>query len=101
MSSTLVEPNAVAEERWLLVQGVVRGIKNLWIGVTDLLQNHSFVYISNGNDVQEAYNNWDKGQPNSGNTEHCVALAAGYKGWHDYSCDFSFILCARYKKINL
>ncbi|XP_062611620.1 collectin-12-like [Saccostrea cucullata] len=98
MSSNLVEPNAVAEERWLLVQGVVRGIRRIWIGVTDLLQNQTFVYISNGIDVEEAYNNWDKGQPDPDDTEHCVALPAGYKGWHDYPCDSMFnFVCTRGK----
>ncbi|XP_062611629.1 low affinity immunoglobulin epsilon Fc receptor-like isoform X1 [Saccostrea cucullata] len=100
MGSTLVEPNTIAEERWMLLQGVVTGIKYIWIGVTDLLQNHRFEYISNGNDVQETYNNWDKtlGQPNKGNTEHCVGLATQYKGWHDFSCDRKFhFVCTRRK----
>ncbi|XP_061165732.1 C-type lectin domain family 4 member M-like [Saccostrea echinata] len=98
MSSALVEPNAIAEEKWMLLQGVIIGIKNIWIGVTDLLQNHNFVYISNGINVQETYNHWDKGQPDSGNTEHCVALAAIYRGWHDYSCGLKFhFVCTKPK----
>ncbi|XP_062590355.1 collectin-12-like [Saccostrea cucullata] len=89
VSSALVEPSTIAEERWVLLQSVVRGIKNIWIGVTDLHENDNFVYISNGNSVQEAYNHWDKGQPDK-NTEHCVSLVAGYKGWHDYPCGDKF-----------
>ncbi|XP_062610416.1 collectin-12-like, partial [Saccostrea cucullata] len=90
VSSVLVEPNTIAEERWVLLQSVVRGIQTIWIGVTDLLQNDNFVYISNGKSVQEAYSHWDKGQPGKGNTEHCVALVTGHKGWHDYPCGHKF-----------
>ncbi|XP_062604266.1 lithostathine-1-beta-like [Saccostrea cucullata] len=79
--------------------GCSKSIKNLWICVTDLLQNHSFVYISNGYNVQEDDNNWDKGQPDPDNTEHCVALPAGYKGWHDYPCDSMFHFVCKRRKI--
>lgn len=59
---------------------------NLWIGLTDLVDEGQYVYSSSGS--KPSYSNWEKSQPDGGveESEDCAALHTTQRKWHDYPC---------------
>lgn len=59
---------------------------NLWIGLTDLVDEGQYVYSSSG--LKPFYSNWEKSQPDGGveDNEDCAALHTPQRKWHDYPC---------------
>nr|XP_022309372.1 perlucin-like protein isoform X1 [Crassostrea virginica] len=85
IGSNLIEFSGKMEENWLLLQSEIRGYKNIWIGLTDILFANRYVLASTG--VQPPYSNWARGQPQRGNKEHCASVYVPQRKWHDYPCD--------------
>ncbi|XP_078329150.1 collectin-12-like [Crassostrea virginica] len=85
IGSNLIEINGKTEENWLVLQSEIKGYKNFWIGLTDILVANEYVLVSTC--VQPPYSNWANGQPESGNAEHCAGVYVLQREWHDYVCD--------------
>lgn len=64
----------------------VKDYTNLWIGLTDLVDEGEYVYSSSG--LKPFYSNWEKSQPDGGveENEDCAALHTPQRKWHDYPC---------------
>ncbi|XP_052702222.1 perlucin-like protein [Crassostrea angulata] len=84
--SILIEIKDAAEEKWVLLQSLIRNYTNLWIGLTDLVEEGQYVYSSSG--LKPSYSNWEKSQPDGGveESEDCAALHTTQRKWHDYPC---------------
>ncbi|XP_061165761.1 asialoglycoprotein receptor 2-like [Saccostrea echinata] len=90
----LLEIKSSQEEKWVDLQLKIRGFQYVWIGLTDILKENDFVFISTGG--KPTFSNWGKNEPNNaGKTEHCVEKLAGSR-WNDRSCDVKFpFVCER------
>ncbi|XP_062611628.1 C-type lectin domain family 4 member M-like isoform X5 [Saccostrea cucullata] len=82
----LLEIKSSHVEKWIDLQLTIRGFQYTWIGLTDILNQGSFVLISTGS--KPTYTNWHKNEPNnSGNVEHCVEKWNTGLKWNDKRCD--------------
>ncbi|XP_062611626.1 C-type lectin domain family 4 member M-like isoform X3 [Saccostrea cucullata] len=82
----LLEIKSSHVEKWINLQLTIRGFQYTWIGLTDILNQGSFVLISTGS--KPTYTNWHKNEPNnSGNVEHCVEKWNTGLKWNDKRCD--------------
>uniref|UniRef100_A0A8W8I828 C-type lectin domain-containing protein n=1 Tax=Magallana gigas TaxID=29159 RepID=A0A8W8I828_MAGGI len=98
--SILIEIKDAAEEKWVLLQSLIRNYTNLWIGLTDLVDEGQYVYSSSG--LKPFYSNWEKSQPDGGveDNEDCAALHTPQRKWHDYPCsdNHSYLRTSRKSK---
>ena len=70
------------------------GDKYFWIGLTDMVQEGVWIWISSGK--QAEYTNWYPGDPNNaGEIEHFVhiRIKKWERKWNDCDIDNSFGIC--------
>ncbi|XP_062598569.1 C-type lectin domain family 4 member M-like [Saccostrea cucullata] len=82
----LLEIKSSRVENWINLQLTIRGFQYAWIGLTDILSEGRFVFISTGS--KPTYTNWHKNEPNNaGKVEHCVEKYRTGLKWNDRPCD--------------
>ncbi|XP_062598571.1 C-type lectin domain family 4 member M-like [Saccostrea cucullata] len=82
----LIEIKSSRVENWINLQLKIRGFQNAWIGLTDILSEGSFVFISTGS--KPSYTNWHENELNNvGKVEHCVEKYRTGLKWNDRPCD--------------
>eukprot|EP00105_Crassostrea_gigas_P002886 XP_011415569.1 PREDICTED: perlucin-like protein [Crassostrea gigas] len=86
--SKLLEIKDATEEKWVLLQSRIRGYSQVWIGLTDVVDDDEYVFPSSG--FTSRYSNWDKEEPGGGTIENCVGLQTKGRKWHDYLCTNKF-----------
>uniref|UniRef100_K1QGQ3 Collectin-12 n=1 Tax=Magallana gigas TaxID=29159 RepID=K1QGQ3_MAGGI len=59
--SKLLEIKDATEEKWVLLQSRIRGYSQVWIGLTDVVDDDEYVFPSSG--FTSRYSNWDKEEP--------------------------------------
>lgn len=62
-----------------------QGFTQVWIGLTDIVDEDIYVYPSDGD--KSVYLNWNIGQPSGGKGENCAALRTPFQKWHDFPCN--------------
>ncbi|XP_048749806.2 CD209 antigen-like [Ostrea edulis] len=86
----LLEIRSPEEENWIRLQMQRQGWKTTWIGITDSLDEGTFVFASSGNKIQNVHADWGRGEPGGGTGENCGLLLLKTKGWHDYPCSSKY-----------
>ncbi|KAI6658464.1 Lactose-binding lectin l-2-like [Oopsacas minuta] len=62
---------------------IATGAINCWIGLNDIDNEGTFVWVDGSSDTFRYYNS---GEPNGGTTENCVHTSDGFDSWNDLSC---------------
>ena len=73
---------------------------SLWLGGTDILQEHNFLWATSGTRITyDTFNDWHPRQPdNARDSEHCLMMDQ-HSGWHDASCsELKRYVCEKDKK---
>ncbi|XP_056002180.1 CD209 antigen-like protein C [Ostrea edulis] len=86
----LLEIRSPEEEKWIRLQMQRQGWKTTWMGITDSLDEGTFVFVSSGNKIQNVHAHWGKGEPGGDTGENCGLLLLKAKGWHDYPCSSKY-----------
>ncbi|XP_055997490.1 C-type lectin domain family 17, member A-like [Ostrea edulis] len=89
----LAEPRTVGESDFLTSHSQSTG-KTYWIGISDILEEHRWIYSSDMGVI--TVNNFFPGEPTAHTTENCVALYMYHSlhgMWADAACvdDFYFV----------
>eukprot|EP00105_Crassostrea_gigas_P018444 XP_011436573.1 PREDICTED: perlucin-like protein [Crassostrea gigas] len=82
--SHLIELKNTSEEKWVLLQSLIRRYGHVWLGLTDVSREGRYVYSSTG--VKPRYLNWHRKEPAGGKGENCAVLVTTQRVWHDYPC---------------
>ncbi|XP_056002177.1 perlucin-like protein [Ostrea edulis] len=92
----LLEIRSLEEEIWIRFMMKLQGLTTTWMGITDSLDEGTFVFVSSDKKIQNVYAHWDRGQPEGGKSENCGLLLLGYEAWHDFPCSFKYeYICAK------
>ncbi|XP_062614492.1 low affinity immunoglobulin epsilon Fc receptor-like [Saccostrea cucullata] len=88
----ILEIRTPEEEKWIDFYLKIKGIRNIWIGLTVVVKENEFVYESDGQ--KPNYTNWRIGEPNNvKGSEHCTEKERS-SGWNDINCNRKFrFLC--------
>ncbi|VDI68489.1 Hypothetical predicted protein [Mytilus galloprovincialis] len=69
-----------------------------WIGLTDVVIQNEWTWIDSGRELSNMYSHWEKGQPDSRQSENCGILwhSTGFT-WHDDFCSdkVAFFICEK------
>ena len=83
LGADVVILNTAGEEAWLRKQSKVFLLSKPWLGLTDEVEEGSFVAVDGS---MPGYTNWAQGEPNNGVVgENCVQ-SIGQAGWNDIHC---------------
>ncbi|XP_061179177.1 mannose-binding protein C-like [Saccostrea echinata] len=81
----LVQVHDAKEEHWIELQLKLRGMKSVWMGVSDILKENKFLKLSDAERIR--FRNWNSHEPNNARgEEHCTEWRPNGK-WNDQSCD--------------
>ena len=96
----LYEPRNINSMNDVSNHARAEGIGDFWLGIHDLNEEGTFVYVSDNSAIE--LNDWNSGEPNGyGNGEDCVAVYGNGK-WNDLQCQTHerSIVCVREKQGN-
>ncbi|CAG2232074.1 unnamed protein product [Mytilus edulis] len=69
-----------------------------WLGLTDVVIQNEWTWIESGRELSNMYSHWEKGQPDSRQSENCGILwhSTGFT-WHDDFCSdkLAFFICEK------
>ena len=73
--------------RAFIFKGLISAELSLWLGGTDILQEHNFLWATSGTRITyDRFNDWHPRQPdNKEDSEHCLMMDQ-HSGWHDAAC---------------
>eukprot|EP00105_Crassostrea_gigas_P036089 XP_019920237.1 PREDICTED: uncharacterized protein LOC109617846 [Crassostrea gigas] len=75
----------ILKTRLIQMPIIIGGFTQVWIGLTDIVDEDIYVYPSDG--AKSVYLNWNIGQPSGGKGENCAALRIPFQKWHDFPCN--------------
>ncbi|XP_055997491.1 perlucin-like [Ostrea edulis] len=89
----LAEPRTDGELNFLTSHSQSTG-KNYWIGISDILEEHRWIYSSDMREI--TVNNFSPGEPTAYTKENCVAMYQTAHGkWVDAACTYTgfYFIC--------
>ncbi|XP_061165632.1 C-type lectin lectoxin-Thr1-like [Saccostrea echinata] len=82
--ANILEIRTPEEEKWIDFYLKSQGVKRIWIGLTDVVKENDFVFVSDGQ--KPNYTNWKNEPNNAGGSEDCTEKYTD-SNWNDLRCD--------------